>query len=137
MFTRPDPCSVDFFFSAELPNGDLNIAADLQSFLGNPLTIYRGLLGPAGPKPRKSRKKVSRGLWLRGPPRVWKKVSKKSRESGKSLERSRKDFFETFSRLSGGDFFQTFSGFRARRAQETPVNGQRVPKSFLLFLLLF
>ena len=52
-------------------------------------------------------------------------------ESGKSLEkvskRSRKDFFETFSRLSGGprpeapgDVFQTFSGFRARRARETP-----------------
>ena len=25
------------------------------------------------------------------------------------------------------DFFHTFSGFRAQRARETPVNGQRVP----------
>ena len=65
---------------------------------------------------------------------------------GKSLEKVfrdlLRDFFQTlqtFSRLfpdsrgvlgreAPGDFFQTFSGFRARRARETPVNGQRVPK---------
>ena len=27
-----------------------------------------------------------------------------------------------------GDFFQTFAGFPARNARETPVDGQRVPK---------
>ena len=83
------------------------------------MAIYRGRSGPPGPKPRKSLKKISRGLRARGP-----------RESGKSLEKvfsgPFRDFFqtlETFSRLS--HFFQTFSGFRAQRARETPVNGQR------------
>ena len=69
---------------------------------GNPLTIYRGLSGPPGPKPRKSPKKVCRGLWPRDPPESLEKVSKKSGESGKSLEKVPRDFFETFSRLSGG-----------------------------------
>ena len=41
--------------------------------VGSLLTIYRGLSGPPGPKPRKSLKKVSRGLRPRAPPRVWKK----------------------------------------------------------------
>ena len=60
--------------------------------------------------------------------RVWKK--------------SRKGPKKTFSRLfpdsrgapgppAPGDFFQTFSGFQAQRARETPVNGQRVPNTNL------
>ena len=89
--------------------------------------------------PEKSLKKVSRGLRPREPPESLEKVSKKSGESGKSLEKVPKDFFERlFPDSRGvpgpeapGDFFQTFSGFRARRARETPVNGQRVPKAML------
>ena len=74
-------------------------------FLENPLTIYRGLSGPPGPKPRENLKK---------PPGA----------SG---------LFETFSRLSRhfrDFFFLIFSRFRARRTRETPVNGQRVPNIF-------
>ena len=43
------------------------------------------------------------------------------------------DFFETFFQTLGGSrglretFFRLFRGFGARRARETPVNGQRVP----------
>ena len=68
---------------------------------GNPLTIYRGLSGPPGPKPRKSLKKVSRGRSPGTP-----------RESGKSLEKVWRVLFETFSRLSRlfPDFFQTLGG---------------------------
>ena len=47
-----------------------------------------------------------------------------------------RDFFETFSRFFGTPgpearetFFQTFWGFRARRARETPVARRRVRKS--------
>ena len=37
-----------------------------------------------------------------------------------------------------GDFFQTFSGFRARKARETSVNGQRVPNgSDIFYFFLF
>ena len=63
---------------------------------GNPLTIYRGLSGPPGPKPRKSLKKVSGASGPRTP---------ESLERSRSLEKSRKGpegLFETFSRLSGG-----------------------------------
>ena len=68
------------------------------SSVGNALTIYRGLSGPPGPKPRKSLKKVSRGLRPRDPPRVW----KKPRKSLESLEKVSKRTLETFSRLSRG-----------------------------------
>ena len=99
-------------WSQKLPQNILRV--------GNPLTIYRGLSGTPGPKPRKSLKKVSR--------------SKKSFGTFSRLFLDSPDFFETFSRLSGGPgagglrrlFFRLFSGFRARRARETPVNGQRV-----------
>ena len=94
--------------------------------IGKPLAIYRGLSGPPGPKPQK--------VWKKSDPPSLEKVSKKSGESGKSLEKVPKDFFETFSRLSGGsgaggprETFSDFVGFRARRARETPVNGQQVP----------
>ena len=65
---------------------------------------------------------------------VWRKSRKSLFGTFSGLLPDSRDFFQTFSRLSGapwpgapGDFFQTFSGFRARRARETPVNGQRVP----------
>ena len=71
-----------------------------------PVGHLQGLSGPPGPKPRKNLKKVSRGLRPRGPPESLEKVSKKSRESGKSLEKvsrvwkkSRKGPENTFSRL--------------------------------------
>ena len=70
-----------------------------------------------------------------GVPKSLEKVSKR-----KSLEKSFSrpfpdflDFFDTFSGRFGvpgpeapGDIFQTFLGFRARRAQETPVARGRV-----------
>ena len=69
----------------------------------NPLTIYRGLSGPPGLKPRKSQSG---------------KVSKKSFGTFSRLFPDSPDFLETF--------FQTFrgsrGGFRTRRARETPVN---------------
>ena len=115
--------------------------------LGNPLTICRGLWGPPGPKPRKSLKRVSRGLRPREPPRVWKK-------SGKSLLGPRRDFsrlsrlFETFSRLSGGPgaggqetFFRLFREF-GPGGPERPlqmVNGFPTPphKELKMMFLFF
>ena len=98
--------------------------------IGNPLAIYRGLSGPRPPKPPKKSEEISRGLRPRGPLRVW----KKSRKSFSGTFSRLFQTLETFSRLSEGlgpegvgDFFQIFSGFRARRARETPVNGRRVP----------
>ena len=99
-----------------------------QFWIGSPLTI-------SGPETPKKSEKSLLGPLAPGPPRSLAKVSKKFGESGKGLNEVPKDFFETFSRLSGGpgpeaprDSFQTFLGFRARRARETPVNGHRVPK---------
>ena len=101
--------------------------------VGNPLAIYRGLSGARNPE--KVLKK-SPGASDPGTPR----------ECGKSLEKVFRDLFETFSRLPGtfsrlfpdsrgvpgrrprSDFFLTFFRLWARRARETPVNGQRVPK---------
>ena len=111
-----------------LPTKEMNAKSTLNS--GNPLAIYRGLSAPPGPKPRKSLEKVSRGQ------RVWKKSRKSLCGTFSRLFPGSRDFFQTFSRLfrgapgpeAPGDFFQTFSGFRARRARVTPVNGQRVPK---------
>ena len=101
---------------------------------GSPLAIYRGLSGAPGPKPEKVWKK-SPGASGLGPPRESGKKSRKSLFGTFSrLFPDSRDFFQTFFRLSGalgpeapGDFFQTFSGFRAWRARETPVNGQRAP----------
>ena len=107
-------------------------------WVGNQPAPYRGLSGPPGPKsPKKSRK------CLPGPPAPGpQKVSKKSRGqskntlqtlSGDSPETSR-TVPETFLRLFGvpgpeapGDIFETFLGFRARRARETSVRGGLVP----------
>ena len=52
------------------------------------------------------------------------------------------DFFNIASRdwnfsILGPSGFQTFSGFRAWRAQETPANGQRVPNYISLVCLVF
>ena len=66
--------------------------------------------GTSGPKSPKSLKKVSRGLRPRGP-----------QKSGKSLKKVRKVWPE-----GPGDFYQSFWGFRARRARETPVARRRV-----------
>ena len=92
---------------------------------------------------------VSRALRARNPIKVWKmspwasgpgapksleKVSKKSEKSGnfKVSKVSVRDFCETFRHPGApapGDFFQTFLGFRARRARETPVARGRVRNS--------
>ena len=110
--------------------------------VANPPASYRSLSGPPGLKSPKSLKRVSRGLWPRGP-----------QKSGKSLEkvpnRHFRDFFQTFRTFSRlfpdclgprgrrpretffrlfSDFFETFWGFRARRARETPVARRRVRK---------
>ena len=83
-------------------------------------------LGPSRPEiPKKSEKSLP-GPPAPGSQKVWKK-------SRKSPEQTFSRLFETFSRLLGtprpeapGDFFQTFWGFRARRARETPVARGRV-----------
>ena len=98
-----------------------------------PVDYLQGSLGSSGPEPpKKSEKKKPLGVW--GP--------RTPQESGKSLEKVFRNLFETFSRLSQtfsrlfpdsrgvprpeapGDFFRLFSGFRAQRDRETPVNGQ-------------
>ena len=101
-----------------------------------PVDHLQGSLGPSGPETPKKSEKKSPGASGPGTPRESGKSLEKSGESGKSLEKVPKDFFETFSRLSGGPgaggpgrLFSDFFGVsRARRARETPVNGQRVPK---------
>ena len=81
--------------------------ADFQSssWFANPPASYRSLSGPPGPKPPKSLKKVSRGLWPRGP-----------QKSGKSLEKVRKSLEKVCSGLFR-DFFPDF--FQSRRFRET------------------
>ena len=81
-------------------------------------------LGPSGPEiPKKSEKSLL-GFGF-GVPKSLEKVSKKSEKSGKSLENVCSGLFRDLSQTFGdpgpGDFFQTFWGFRARRARETPV----------------
>ena len=87
-----------------------------------PVGHLQGSPRPSGPETPKKSEKDLPGPPAPGPPRVWKK-------SGKSLEkvskRSRENFFETLE--APVDFFLVFSGFRARRARETPVDGQQVP----------
>ena len=103
------------------------------------MAVYRVSRALQARNPQKVCEKFPGAFRPWGPPRVWKKSGK----SLKSLEKVPKKFpkrlFETFSRLSGapapeapGDFFQTFSGFRARRASETLVNGQRVPNFVMI-----
>ena len=71
-----------------------------------------------GSQPKKSEKKVSRPL--APPPRVW----KKSREGPeKILSRLLPESRGVQGRTAPGDFFQTFSGLRARRARETLPEG--------------
>ena len=84
----------------------LIVPVDVSPFK-NPLTIYRGLSGPPGPKtPKKSENS------LLGPPApgLWKK-------SGRSLSGPFRDFLQTlqtFSRL-----FPDSRGVRGRRPRET------------------
>ena len=71
-----------------------------QARLGNPLTIYKGLSGTPGPKPRKGLKKVSRT------PESLEKVSNKSLKSLERVsKRSRKDFSRLFPACLFSDFF--------------------------------
>ena len=95
--------------------------------LGNPLTIYRGLSGPPGPKPRKSLEKVSWGLRPRNAPRVWKR-------SRKSLSGPFRDFLQTLQTFSRpfpdsrkvrgppapGDFFSDFFGVSGPEGPRDP-----------------
>ena len=98
-----------------------------QTSIATPPAPYRSLPGPPGPESRKSLKRVSRGLPAPGS----KKCPKQSRNrvSKQSILRLRRLFRDCFGdprgRKAPGDSFETLSGFRARRAQETPVTGGR------------
>ena len=82
--------------------------------IGNQPAPYRGLLGPPGPKCRKSLENVSQGLRPRDP----KKSQKKSRgQSGKSPESLRKVSGECFWSVPG--LFGDFLGSRGLRPRET------------------
>ena len=91
--------------------------------------------------PEKSEQQGSRGP---GAPKSLDKVWKKSRESGRGLDKvAKRRFRDLFQPLGGGggpgpeapgDCFETLSGFGARRARETPVNGQRVPNNRIQFM---
>ena len=94
------------------------------------MAIYRGLSGPPGPEtPKKSEKSLKKV-----PPRVWKKSRKRPFRTFARLFPDSRDFFQTlggpWGRRPRQTFFQTFAGFRAWRARETPVNGQRAPNFF-------
>ena len=102
-----------------------------------PVDHLQGSLGPSGPErpPKKSEKSLP-GPPAPGPPRVWKKARKSLESLEKVSKRSRKtfsrDFFQDFRGVRGRrpreTFFSDFFGVsQARRARETPVNGQRVP----------
>ena len=71
----------------------------LQKFSKSSFCVENPLSGPETPK--KSEKSVLDPLAL-GPPRVWKKSRKGLESLEKVPKRPRKDFFETFSRLSRG-----------------------------------
>ena len=96
-----------------------------------PVGHLQGSLRPSGPETPKKSEKKSPGASGPRTPRVW----KRSRKSPESLEIVSKRSRETLGGVPGpeapGDFLQTFSGFRAQRARETPVNGQRVPNARL------
>ena len=66
--------------------------ADFSPSIWEPIGHLQGSLGPSAPETPKKSEKKSPGASGPGTPR----------ESGKSLEKVPKDFFETFSRLSGG-----------------------------------
>ena len=102
----------------------------VYSMVATPPAPYRSLPGPPGPESRKSLKRVSRGLPAPGS----KKCPKQSRNSLRRLKTVYFESPETVSRLfrtlfglrgreAPGDSFETLSGFRARRARETPVRG--------------
>ena len=102
------------------------------------MCFFLGTRWPSGPETLKKSEKSLSGPPAPGPSRVWKKSRKSLFGTFSGLFPDSRDFFQTFSRLSGApgrDFFQTFSGFRARRARETPVNGQRVPKPFSFLIV--
>ena len=99
-----------------------------RNWLANPPTSYRSLSLSLGPKSPKSLKKSQK---------LWKKSRKSPEQTFSRLFLDFSDFFKTFSRLLGtpgpeapGHFFQTFCGFRARRARETPVARGRVRKNW-------
>ena len=109
-----------------------------MNFLATPPAPYRSLPGPPGPESRKSlKRRPLRGLPAPGS----KKCPKQSRNSLRSLKTVYFETPKTVSRLfrtlfgprgrkAPGDCFETLSGFRARRARETPVRGGRGCKTF-------
>ena len=106
-----------------------SLAADAQSLVFSEScehpTSYRSFSGPLGPKSQESLKRLSPGLRPWGPRKVWKKSGKNS-----------KCPFETFSRLSRapgaeapGRVVQNYFWISGRKARETPVARQGVPKA--------
>ena len=86
-----------------------------------PVDHLQGSLGPSGPE---TPKKAENSL----PPESGKSLSKKSGESGKSLEKVPKDFSRLFPPGPDAprDFFGLFGVFGCGGPRD-PVNGQRAP----------
>ena len=108
-----------------------NIEVHLNKFC-NPARPLQESPGPSGPGIPKESQKSLPGLPAPGS----KKCPKQSRNSLRSLKTVYFETPETVSRLfrtlfgprgrkAPGDSFETLSGFRARRARETPVRGGR------------
>ena len=111
------------------------LAINCCAFDCEPSRELQESLGPSGPEiPKKSEKSLP-GPPAPGSQKVWKKSRKSPEQTFSRLFPDFSDIFETFSRLfrapgpeAPGDLFQTFWGFRARRARETPVARGRVRK---------
>ena len=112
------------FQTVRPPQGENNLLCE-------PSRELQESLGPSGPEiPKKSEKKSLGASGPGVPTKSLEKVSKKSEKSGKGLENVCSGLFRDFlGPLAPGDFFQTFWGFRARRARETPVARRRVRKT--------
>ena len=108
----------------------------MPTCFGNQPAPYRGLSGPPGPKSQSRLENVSRGLRPRDPQKSQKSLGDRPgslrRVSGKCLESVfglSPGLLETFWAPAPGDIFETFLGFRARRARETSVRGGLVPNT--------
>ena len=100
--------------------------------IATPPAPYRSLHGPSGPEPQKVSKRVSQRL----PAQRSKKCPKQSQISLRSLKKLYFETPETVFRLfrtlfrprgrkTQGDSLGDFLGFRARRAREPVVRGER------------